>query len=468
MPSSTTSIITPEEIANGWKTGEGYDYYYSGNSKKPLKPAFAWKNIGYWWENTHKNPDGQITQWKPKSKPVWFTEFGFPSIDKASNQPNIFFDPKCIDGGVPKHSSGVVDFSIQRKAIRAFIEYWKTQEYIGQMFLWTWDARPYPAWPHMKVWRDGNLWEKGHWVNNKFGASSIASIILEISHKCGIDINNIEVSSIDEAVEGFVLSNQITALNAINILRSSHFFDISACDGELIAFRKRGHKKEININSSECLKLTDNSFVEEVAIPKEMTLSKIDFYFMNQHKEYSTCYLYINNEEYSSANTARIRLPIAMTIEEAGNIGQLILQSALIEDKIIRFKLSNQELRLKPADFIFFKHNNVQYSVRVISIEINRLELIIISVVDNRNIYFSKPTHTNLNLEYDFNSSSELITLDLPFEITQANTPYLAVYLKNNSKAPLYTKRINDLGDDWNHITNLNPTNAVGKLDTVS
>jgi len=208
---AVSSTITPEEIANGWANGEGYDYYidYTDNSKHPLQPQYAWKNIRYWWENNHKNPNGEITQWQPRSKLIWFTEFGFPSIDKASNQPNVFFDPKCIDGGIPRHSNGSTDFSIQRKAIRAFLEYWRTQEYIGEMFLWTWDARPYPAWPHMKFWKDGNLWEKGHWVNNKFGASSLASILLEISHRCGINITNIEVSSVDEAVEGFVLSNQI-------------------------------------------------------------------------------------------------------------------------------------------------------------------------------------------------------------------------------------------------------------------
>ena len=94
------------------------------------------------------------------------------------------------------------------------------------MFLWTWDARPYPAWPHTTVWRDGYLWEKGHWVNNKFGTSSLASILLEISNKCGINTDNIEVSTVDEPIEGLVFNNQITAINAINILRTSYLANV--------------------------------------------------------------------------------------------------------------------------------------------------------------------------------------------------------------------------------------------------
>ncbi len=32
-----------------------------------------------------------------ESKPIWFTELGCPSIDKGSNQPNVFYDPKSSE-----------------------------------------------------------------------------------------------------------------------------------------------------------------------------------------------------------------------------------------------------------------------------------------------------------------------------------------------------------------------------------
>nr|WP_084686963.1 glycoside hydrolase TIM-barrel-like domain-containing protein [Rickettsia tamurae] len=86
-----------------------------------------------------------------ENEKIWFTEFGFPSINKAPNQPNVFFDPKCTNGGSPKYSSAGMDFSVQRTAIKGFIEYWQMQEYIEEMFLWTWDARPYPAYGHTVI-----------------------------------------------------------------------------------------------------------------------------------------------------------------------------------------------------------------------------------------------------------------------------------------------------------------------------
>ncbi|WP_341758026.1 glycoside hydrolase TIM-barrel-like domain-containing protein [Candidatus Tisiphia endosymbiont of Ditula angustiorana] len=98
---SINSGILPEEIMKGWQSGEGYDYFIDeNNSQRQLSAEYAWKNLRYWWENYHRNPDGIITEWQPKMKKIWFTEFGFPSIDKATNQPNIV---KYIELGDKEH-----------------------------------------------------------------------------------------------------------------------------------------------------------------------------------------------------------------------------------------------------------------------------------------------------------------------------------------------------------------------------
>ena len=465
---SSSSAITPEEIAIGWTKGEGYDYYIdqkNRNIKHRLDPAYAWRNLRYWWENTHKNPDTQNTAWIPKAKPIWFTEFGFPSIDKAPNQPNIFFDPKCIDGGVPRYSNGGIDFSIQRRAIRAFLEYWHTQEYIGQMFLWTWDARPYPAWPHMNIWRDGYLWEKGHWVNNKFGSSSVASIILEISKKCGIDTNRVEVSSVDQPVEGFLLSNRITAIDAINTLRASYFFDINANDRDIIAFVSREHGKEIFVDSSEFLKLSNNSFIEEIDIPKDLTLKEIDFYFINQDDNYSTAYKYINNETSSYASKVTLRLPIAMTESEAQRICQMLLKNSHYEDRILKFILNSFDLKLKPSDFVILNYQNKRYSIRIISIVLQNLQMIVTGIIDDKHSYSKIPFAKNkLNAEFKPTTEAKLIIIDLPFSLSGANTPELYAYFQGISNSPIYAKLSSDTSANWNRITTILPSNSIGTV----
>lgn len=465
---SVLSAITPEEIAIGWTKGEGYDYYIDNidrNVKHPLNQAYAWKNLRYWWENTHKNPNQVITAWVHRSKPIWFTEFGFPSIDKAPNQPNVFFDPKCIDGGVPHYSNGEIDFSIQRQAIRAFLEYWNTQEYIEQMFLWTWDARPYPTWPHMNVWRDGHLWEKGHWVNNKFGSCSVSSIILEISKKCGIDANRVEVASVDQPVEGFLLSNRITAIDAINTLRASYFFDINANDRDIIAFVSRTYGKEIRVDSAQFLKLSNNSYIEEIEIPKNITLGEIDLYFINQDDNYNTTYKYTNNETNSYANKVTLRLPIAMTDAEAQRICQTLIGNAYYEDRVLKFALNCCDLKLKPSDFIIFIYQNKRYFVRIISIVLQNLQMVVTGIVDNKNSYSSIPFAKNkLATEFKAIKEIKLIILDLPFSLSGSNTPELYAYFQGVSNSPLYVKLSNDTPANWSRVTNILPSNSIGTV----
>ena len=50
----------------------------------------------------------------PQSKPIWFTELGCPAVDRGSNQPNVFFDPKSSESFVPYFSRGWRDDAIQR------------------------------------------------------------------------------------------------------------------------------------------------------------------------------------------------------------------------------------------------------------------------------------------------------------------------------------------------------------------
>ena len=102
-----------QQVIDGWTQGEGYDWYYSDAGRTvqtTLQSKYAWKNISWWWNNPHVNPDSLTTSWIPGSKKIWFTEFGFPSVDGATNQPNVFYDPTSSESFFPYHSRGQVDF----------------------------------------------------------------------------------------------------------------------------------------------------------------------------------------------------------------------------------------------------------------------------------------------------------------------------------------------------------------------
>jgi len=384
---TTDSIISEEELSKGWQSGEGYDYYIDKDVKIPLSPEYAWKNLCFWWENQHRNPDGQITPWQPKMKKICFTEFGFPSIDKAPNQPNIFFDPLCADGGLPLYSSGETDFALQHRCIRAFIEYWQMHEFIENMFLWCWDARPYPAWPHTGIWRDSRLWEKGHWINNKFGTNTLAAIIQELSEKCGIDTKHVSVESLDISVEGIAFDRHMSVLDAMNTLRIGYFFDIEASWGNIIQFIKRSSTNLQNIDNKNLVKFSANSFMEQTIITPENIINTVALHFISRHKDYSEGYCLVANENTSCMSNTVIKLPLLLSDSEAKKLGQLILKNAASEDKIIKFKLLANALQYQPSDFVTLTHNKQVWHLRITEIKLLGLVLEFTAIVDDTTNY---------------------------------------------------------------------------------
>ncbi len=151
-----------EVIKQGWFSGRYYDWDPQLGSDIKIDPKVAIKNLRWWWENEHWNYNGVKTAWVPKSKNIWFTEIGYPSVHAATNEPNVF------PPGLPKGSDGSVDFDVQRLAFQALSDTMGQKEYIGPRFVWNVDARPFPTFPQaIEIWADGPNWEKGHWIQGK-------------------------------------------------------------------------------------------------------------------------------------------------------------------------------------------------------------------------------------------------------------------------------------------------------------
>lgn len=191
-------LYTCDPLVANVQGGEGYDWYYGSDQDRidqvrtPItdgsgKPwVFRYKDIRNWWENYHYNRPGWVedtlpTVWVPQSKPFWFTEIGCPAVDKGTNQPNVFIDPKSSESFFPYFSTGNPDELIQRRYIAAHHLWWGTpeqnpvsriygREMVDQsrIYVYCWDARPFPDFPDLTdVWSDGTNWELGHWVEGR-------------------------------------------------------------------------------------------------------------------------------------------------------------------------------------------------------------------------------------------------------------------------------------------------------------
>ncbi len=124
-PNAKSEDLSISDITKGWESGENYDYYIEGGVKKKLNPRRAIQDIRYWWGNRHKNPDGTTTGWKPKMKPIVFTEIGFTALDNTTADPFSYLDLLQKDLGLPRGSSGKINQKFQYDGILSTINFIK-------------------------------------------------------------------------------------------------------------------------------------------------------------------------------------------------------------------------------------------------------------------------------------------------------------------------------------------------------
>lgn len=241
--------------------GEGYDWYYASaadrqsRTRSPITDGLAGKPWVYrskdllnWWSNPHFNRTGgaehaTATAWVARSKPIWFTELGCPAIDKGANQPNVFVDPKSSESMRPYFSNGARADSLQRRFLETHFDWWMSDAAPAGMvdpehiFVWTWDARPYPVFPDdLSVWRDGDNWRTGHWLTGRLGATTLADAVGAILSDHGF--GEFDVSQVSGDLIGYVQADTSSARVLIEPLVSAYLLDVREEAGRLV-FRSR-------------------------------------------------------------------------------------------------------------------------------------------------------------------------------------------------------------------------------------
>ncbi len=377
--------IDYQKVYDGWTQDEGWDYFYldsvnrTGLTSYGGDPTYAWKNFKHWWNSTHTNPDASGTAWTAKMKPLWFSEFGFPSVDTCANQPNVFVDPDSVESFYPRGSRGRVDFLAQRTALDASIDYLTAENgaeanLFVRKFVWTWDARPFPFFPDLtSVWTDGSNWKTGHWVQGKLGLSNLGQIVADLLKKVGYDSNMYDVTRLTDIVSGFVITTRQTVRASLEQLAAAYFFDCVESDG-LLKFVKRGKVSNVTVDFEE-LVTRDGGNDETLTITRTQELElprQVDVIYLNRTADYQAGTQSSQRQTVQAVDYATVNLPIVLADQEAKVVADVSLYNAWVGRVQYQFTLSPKYTLLEPSDVITVTKNGAAYLMRLTSTKLVR------------------------------------------------------------------------------------------------
>ncbi|HET7912393.1 MAG TPA: glycoside hydrolase/phage tail family protein, partial [Pseudolabrys sp.] len=371
-------------LARNLAAGEAYDWFYAdeaardAQARTPItdglgKPwVFRQKDLWSFWSQSHyERVDGtelaNPTAWVPQSKPIWLTEIGCPAVDKGANQPSVFPDPKSSEAGLPHYSSGDRDDLIQRRYIEGALGAFDpafgeaplnpvSAIYGGRMVapdgvhVWTWDARPFPAFPALiDTWNDAANWETGHWLTGRLGSTPLDGLVSAILSDSGISAT--DTSELGKGADGYVVDRPMTPRAMLDPLALTFAFDAFEQDG-VLRFRQRGGLPVAELTEDD-LVLSDEGAPallvrgQESELPREVTLA-----FTDIGADYARAAAASRRLVGGSARSAHADLAVVTNDGEATRRAEIWLQDLWAGRESASFALPWSKLGLAAGDII--------------------------------------------------------------------------------------------------------------------
>ncbi len=362
--------------------GEGYDWYYASEEQRaaqirtPITDGshdepwiYRYKDIRNWWGNLHyERIDGvranEPTGWLPGHKPIWFTEYGCAAIDKGTNQPNKFVDPKSSESRLPRFSDGSRDDLMQMQYLRAMIDYWAQPgnnpqgiEYEGPMidmsraFVWAWDVRPYPYFPNNRaLWSDGSSYARGHWINGRTSSRSLASVVGEICGRAGVAAH--DTDGLYGVVRGYGVADVGDARASLQPLMLRFGFDAIERDG-VLKFRMRDGLSETALDP-ECFAVSGDldGVVVQVREAEAALSGRVRVRFIQADASFDVISEEAVLPDEQTHAVAATEFTMVLTRSEGRQVAERWLNEARIARDSVQFALPPSRLPVRAGDVV--------------------------------------------------------------------------------------------------------------------
>ncbi|MBV7378343.1 phage tail protein [Maritimibacter dapengensis] len=329
------------------------------------------------WEATRRQlvwPNGAVAQAFSASEPealrgpqfdaAWADEIGCAAIDKGTNEPNKFVDPKSSESALPRFSNGRCDDFMQAQYLRALREYWEDPDNnpvdpqtgvqmvdMARAHVWAWDARPYPWFPNRRgLWGDWPNYERGHWLNGRASMRSLESVVSEICHRSGVTA--IDTTRLYGSLRGYTVGDVTDARAALQPLMTAYGFEAAERDG-VVAFFTRSGKPGAELEP-ERFAVSDEveGDLQLTRAPEADLAGRVRLSFAEEGGDYgarATEAVFADEETHGVSVS---ELPLVLTSSEAQAIAERWLAQSRVSQDRARFALAPSDMSCRAGDVV--------------------------------------------------------------------------------------------------------------------
>lgn len=291
--------------------GEYWDYFYASESDRdneirtPITVAAdRQKDFLSWRDTNHPGTD------------VWITATGCPAIDKGANQP---------DAALPYYSTGQRNDTVQRLYIEAVL----SSIGVDDVFVWTWDARPYVS---------DDAWRTGQWISGRLGGASLVDTVRQICVAAGVSTDTQRISNVPTRVRGFIDGTVQSGAGRLENIIETYLLDVYEDAGTLV-FLSRSDADTVAVDLDDMIMRDENrtyvkTRVRDTELPDRM---KVDF--SDELRDYNPTSVDSHTVTGNSQRVASFTSMSVLRIEYARALADALVHEKWVGRDTIEFTL---------------------------------------------------------------------------------------------------------------------------------
>ncbi len=223
---------------------------------------------------------------------------------------------------------------------------------LAHVHVYTWDARPYPAFPNnTEVWGDGGSWRLGHWITGRLSSAPLDATVSTLLADYGFADH--DTGALAGTLSGFVIDRVLPAREALQPLELAFFIDSRESDGRIVFTHRGAQPSAAEVTPDDLVERRPGDALSTLTRAQETDLpASAKLTFIAASGDYAPAVEEARRLAGKSGRIAVADLPLVLETDQAARIAETWLFEAWASRERAAFALPPSRLALEPGDLV--------------------------------------------------------------------------------------------------------------------